>query len=92
MVAGKTFQHNSPVKKFAGRAHCPECISQSARYGRQSADFLGCHYMMYLDSLVLLILNLPLIPYVAKVFTAPRSFLIPLILFSHFTLMSTYIG
>ncbi|WP_071672616.1 tripartite tricarboxylate transporter permease [Nioella nitratireducens] len=45
---------------------------------------------MYLGNLVLLILNLPLIPYIAKVLAVPRSFLIPFILF--FTLMGAYIG
>ena len=45
---------------------------------------------MYLGNLVLLILNLPLIPYIAKVLSVPRNFLIPFILF--FTLMGTYIG
>ncbi len=45
---------------------------------------------MYLGNVVLLILNLPLIPYIAKVLAVPRSFLIPFILF--FTLMGAYIG
>ncbi|MDG1801494.1 MAG: tripartite tricarboxylate transporter permease, partial [Paracoccaceae bacterium] len=45
---------------------------------------------MYLGNLVLLILNLPLIPYIAKVLAVPRNFLIPFILF--FTLMGAYIG
>jgi putative tricarboxylic transport membrane protein len=39
---------------------------------------------------VLLILNLPLIPYIAKVLAVPRNYLIPFILF--FTLMGAYIG
>lgn len=45
---------------------------------------------MYLGNLVLLILNLPLIPYIAKVLLVPRTFLIPFILF--FTMMGAYIG
>ena len=45
---------------------------------------------MYIGNLVLLILNLPLIPYIAKVLTIPRNYLIPFILF--FTLMGAYIG
>lgn len=45
---------------------------------------------MYIGNIVLLILNLPLIPYIAKVLTVPRTFLIPFILF--FTLMGAYIG
>ena len=39
---------------------------------------------------MLLILNLPLIPYIAKVLAIPRNYLIPFILF--FTLMGAYIG
>ncbi len=45
---------------------------------------------MYLGNLVLLMLNLPLIPYIAKILSVPRNFLIPFILF--FTLMGAYIG
>lgn len=45
---------------------------------------------MYIGNLVLLILNLPLIPYIAKVLAVPRNYLIPFILF--FTLMGAYIG
>lgn len=45
---------------------------------------------MYLGNLILLILNLPLIPYIARLLAVPRTFLIPFILF--FTLMGSYIG
>ncbi len=45
---------------------------------------------MYLGNIILLILNLPLIPYIAKVLAVPRNYLIPFILF--FTLMGSYIG
>jgi len=45
---------------------------------------------MYIGNVVLLILNLPLIPYIAKLLTIPRNYLIPFILF--FTLMGAYIG
>ena len=45
---------------------------------------------MFIGNLVLLILNLPLIPYIAKILAIPRNFLIPFILF--FTLMGAYIG
>jgi putative tricarboxylic transport membrane protein len=45
---------------------------------------------MYLGNVVLLVLNLPLIPYIAKILSVPRTFLIPFILF--FTLMGAYIG
>lgn len=45
---------------------------------------------MYIGNFVLLILNLPLIPYIAKVLAMPRNYLIPFILF--FTMMGAYIG
>ena len=45
---------------------------------------------MYIGNLILLLLNLPLIPYIAKVLAVPRNYLIPFILF--FTLMGAYIG
>lgn len=45
---------------------------------------------MYLGNVILLILNLPLIPYIAEVLAVPRQYLIPFILF--FTLMGAYIG
>ena len=45
---------------------------------------------MYVGNLVLLVLNLPLIPYIAKILNVPRTYLIPFILF--FTLMGSYIG
>ncbi|KQI73279.1 tripartite tricarboxylate transporter TctA [Loktanella sp. 5RATIMAR09] len=45
---------------------------------------------MFIGNLVLLVLNLPLIPYIAKILSIPRNYLIPFILF--FTLMGAYIG
>lgn len=45
---------------------------------------------MYVGNVILLVLNLPLIPYIAKVLTIPRNYLIPFILF--FILMGAYIG
>jgi putative tricarboxylic transport membrane protein len=45
---------------------------------------------MYVGNIILLILNLPLIPYIAKILAVPRNYLIPFILF--FTLMGSYIG
>ena len=45
---------------------------------------------MYVGNLVLLVLNLPLIPYIAKILAVPRNYLIPFILF--FTMMGAYIG
>ncbi|WP_369600372.1 tripartite tricarboxylate transporter permease [Hahella sp. SMD15-11] len=56
----------------------------------QPEVFWGVIMSMYIGNLVLLILNLPLIPYIAKLLTVPRTFLIPFILF--FTLMGVYIG
>jgi len=44
---------------------------------------------MYLGNVVLLILNLPLIPYIAKLITLPKRFLIPFILF--FSLIGVYL-
>ncbi|MCJ8297782.1 MAG: tripartite tricarboxylate transporter permease [Pseudomonadales bacterium] len=44
---------------------------------------------MYLGNVVLLILNLPLIPYIAKLLEVPRPILIPLILF--FSLTGVYL-
>jgi len=45
---------------------------------------------MYIGNVVLLILNLPLIPYIAKLLAIPRNYLIPFILF--FTMIGAYIG
>lgn len=45
---------------------------------------------MYVGNVVLLVLNLPLIPYIAKLLTVPRNYLIPFILF--FTMVGAYIG
>jgi len=45
---------------------------------------------MYIGNVVLLVLNLPLIPYIAKLLTIPRNYLIPFILF--FTMVGAYIG
>lgn len=45
---------------------------------------------MYIGNLVLLVLNLPMIPYIAKLLTIPRNYLIPFILF--FTMIGAYIG
>lgn len=44
---------------------------------------------MYFGNIVLLILNLPLIPYIAKILLIPRALLIPIILF--FSLMGVYL-
>ncbi len=44
---------------------------------------------MYLGNIILLILNLPLIPYIARLLTLPRQILVPLILF--FSLIGVYL-
>lgn len=45
---------------------------------------------MYVGNLVLLLLNLPLIPYIARILAVPRNYLVPFVLF--FALMGAYIG
>ncbi len=54
------------------------------------AIFWAVIMSMYIGNVVLLILNLPLIPYIAKLLTIPRNYLIPFILF--FTMIGAYIG
>ena len=44
---------------------------------------------MYFGNVILLILNLPLIPYIARLLSIPRQFLIPTIMF--FSLMGVYL-
>ena len=44
---------------------------------------------MYVGNVFLLILNLPLIPYIAKILTIPQQLLIPMIMF--FSLMGVYL-
>ena len=44
---------------------------------------------MYIGNIVLLVLNLPLIPYIAKLLTMPRQLLLPLIIF--FSLIGVYL-
>lgn len=45
---------------------------------------------MYIGNAVLLVLNLPLIPYIARLLAVPRNYLVPFILF--FSLIGAYIG
>lgn len=45
---------------------------------------------MYIGNAVLLILNLPMIPYIARLLSVPRSWLVPFVLF--FALTGAYIG
>ena len=53
------------------------------------AVFWSVIISMYLGNIVLLILNLPLIPYIAKILQVPRQFLTPIILF--LSLMGVYL-
>ncbi len=45
---------------------------------------------MYIGNIVLLILNLPLIPYIARLLAVPKNYLVPFVLF--FSLIGAYIG
>ena len=44
---------------------------------------------MYFGNIVLLVLNLPLIPWIARLLTVPREYLIPVIAF--FSIMGVYL-
>ena len=46
---------------------------------------------MYFGNIVLLVLNLPLVPYIARLLSIPRSFLIPFVL-TFFAMAGAYIG
>ncbi len=58
-------------------------------YAENPEVFWSVIISMYLGNVVLLILNLPLIPYIARLISIPRQFLIPLILF--FSLIGVYL-
>jgi len=45
---------------------------------------------MYFGNIVLLVLNLPLVPYIARLLAIPRSYLIPFVMF--FAMAGAYIG
>ena len=51
--------------------------------------FWGVIMSMYLGNIFLLVLNLPLIPYFARLLAIPRNFMVPMILF--FSLMGVYL-
>ncbi len=51
--------------------------------------FWGVIMSMYLGNVFLLILNLPLIPYFARLLAIPKNFMVPMILF--FSLMGVYL-
>lgn len=57
---------------------------------RENPDvFWSVIISMYIGNVILLILNLPLIPYIAKLLALPRQILVPLILF--FSLIGVYL-
>ncbi len=58
-------------------------------YVDNPALFWSVIISMYIGNIVLLILNLPLIPYIAKLLTLPRQLLLPLIIF--FCLIGVYL-
>lgn len=58
-------------------------------YVEQSGMFWTVVVSMYLGNLVLLIINLPLIPYIARTLAIPEQMLVPLILF--FCLIGVYL-
>ena len=51
--------------------------------------FWGIIISMFFGNLVLLILNYPLIPYIAKLLTVPRTYLIPFVIF--FSMVGAYL-
>ncbi len=58
-------------------------------YVDNPALFWSVIISMYLGNLVLLVLNLPLIPYIARLLTIPKQLLLPLIIF--FSLIGVYL-
>jgi putative tricarboxylic transport membrane protein len=58
-------------------------------YVDNPALFWSVIISMYIGNVVLLVLNLPLIPYIAKLLTLPKQLLLPLIIF--FSLIGVYL-
>ena len=58
-------------------------------YTEQPALFWSVIISMYIGNLILLILNLPLIPYIAKLLATPKQILLPLVMF--FSLIGVYL-
>jgi len=52
--------------------------------------FWSVIFSMYFGNIILLILNLPLVPYIARILAVPRTYLIPFVLF--FAMAGAYIG
>ncbi|MCB1692936.1 MAG: tripartite tricarboxylate transporter permease [Pseudomonadales bacterium] len=55
----------------------------------EPAIFWSVIVSMYFGNLFLLVLNLPLIPYIARLLSVPRQYLVPMIMF--FSLMGVYL-
>jgi putative tricarboxylic transport membrane protein len=73
----------------AWRADRPTASSPGPRlYIDNPEVFWSVIISMYIGNIVLLILNLPLIPYIARVLAIPTAMLVPLILF--FSLIGVY--
>ena len=65
-------------------------IEPGPRMFVERADvFWGVIMSMYLGNVFLLILNLPLIPYFARLLAIPRNLMVPIILF--FSIMGVYL-
>jgi len=58
-------------------------------YTEQPALFWSVIISMYIGNLILLVLNLPLIPYIAKLLATPKQILLPLVMF--FSLVGVYL-
>jgi len=58
-------------------------------YTEQPALFWSVIISMYIGNIVLLVLNLPLIPYIAKLLAMPKQLLTPLVIF--FSLIGVYL-
>ncbi len=58
-------------------------------YTEQPALFWSVIISMYIGNLILLVLNLPLIPYIAKLLATPKQILLPLVMF--FSLIGVYL-
>ena len=58
-------------------------------YTEQPALFWSVIISMYIGNLILLVLNLPLIPYIAKLLETPKQILLPLVMF--FSLIGVYL-
>jgi putative tricarboxylic transport membrane protein len=85
----RNFVSNEEKEKFGKGSvqglSAPETANNAAcsgaLYETNPEIFWSVIMSMYIGMVVLLILNLPLIPYIARILAVPRTFLIPMILF-----------